>query len=96
MVPSPESQILIQHWINGKAASSKNTFQVKSPVDSSLVETVSASDDEIIEEAIAGAQAAFSTWRDSTISERQAIYLKARTLMVERSSEFVQAMKRET
>lgn len=96
MVSSPESQNIVQHFINGKPVSSSHTFQVKSPVDGNLVETVSAADDDIIEQAIASAQAAFSTWRDSTISERQTIYLKAQSLMLERRSDFVQAMKRET
>ena len=52
------------HFIGGKRVSSKNTFEVRSPIDGSLLADVSAGAAAEVDAAVAAARKAFPAWAD--------------------------------
>ena len=89
---------LLQNYINGKfvdAAGSK-TLNVVNPATGETVATSPVSNDADIDNAFAEAKAAFTTWKRTTPSQRQAMLLKIADAMEANADELVEAQHRNT
>ncbi|GGF04240.1 gamma-aminobutyraldehyde dehydrogenase [Mycetocola zhadangensis] len=89
---------LLQNYIHGKfvdAAGSK-TLDIVNPATGDVVATSPISNDADIDNAFAGAHAAFATWKRTTPSQRQAMLLKIADAMEANADELVEAQHRNT
>lgn len=89
-------QMAVSHWIANKPVSADKTFAVKSATDDSLIHEVSSADEDIIDKAISSAQEAYLSWKETTLTDRSKIFLKAADLLEERAHLLVEMMQKET
>lgn len=82
--------------INGKEVTTTTTFPVTDPRNDETAWQCSGASKSDAISAIEAAQAAFPAWSRTTASERRDIFLRAATLMEERSDELSEYMAKET
>ncbi|UJF24221.1 aldehyde dehydrogenase family protein [Suttonella sp. R2A3] len=63
-------------WINGKAVSTANTFDVINPADKSVVAACPQASEQDLENAVAAAKEAFPAWAEKPWQERSDLMLK--------------------
>lgn len=84
------------HLINGDDVSSGTWFDVYSPEDGLLVSQGSRCTDEIVNQALSSAEAAFSTWRHVPYVQRRNLLLTAADRLEGRGEEIKHWMMKET
>jgi len=82
--------------INGKEVHTSTTFDVTDPRSDSIAWKCSGASKEDALSAVSAAQAAFPAWSRTLASERRDIFLKAATLMEERTAELGDFISKET
>jgi malonate-semialdehyde dehydrogenase (acetylating) / methylmalonate-semialdehyde dehydrogenase len=87
----------IKNFVGGKFVASKTnkTLDVISPLDGSLLSTVSLSNNDDLSEAVAVAQKAFETWSKTSIKERVQIFYRYRSLLEKNMLELSQLVQEE-
>lgn len=71
----------ITNWINGKSVETKNTLDLYEPATGKVYGSVSKSDAQDVEAAIAAAQNAFKAWSQTPVFERSRILRKLSSLI---------------
>lgn len=87
----------INHWINGVPhdATPARTAPVYNPATGEQTAQVALAGSAEIDTAVAAARAAFPTWRDTPLTQRQNLMFEARRLLVERREEMAHAITAE-
>ncbi|MDO4631279.1 MAG: gamma-aminobutyraldehyde dehydrogenase [Corynebacterium sp.] len=89
---------MYQNFINNEfvPSTSTETLELISPVDESVIGTSPISNQEDIDAAVAAAEAAFSTWRRTTPSERQKYLLKLADALESHAREIAEVQCKES
>ena len=86
----PDVRLLVDgRWI---AAGEREQIQVENPADRSIVGTVPVATDEDVDAALAGAERAWTSWRETSPYERVGVITRATALLRERSASIAHAM----
>jgi len=94
--PSPYDNAVVPFCIDGVPRVSINTFDVISPVSNQVCWNASSATDHDVDAAIASAEKAFATWRNSKPSQRRDIFIRAHNLLMERYEQSYQINSTET
>jgi malonate-semialdehyde dehydrogenase (acetylating)/methylmalonate-semialdehyde dehydrogenase len=83
---------VVPHWINGAPFVSKSgrTANVYDPALGVVTKLVALANQSEIEAAVSSAQAAFPTWRDTSLAKRQSIMFRFRELLDARKGELAE------
>jgi len=82
--------------INGEEIVLESTFDVRSPIDGSLIHRCSSASPADALSAVASAQAAFPAWRDLPPAAKRDIFLNTATVFESRAAELTKYMVEET
>jgi malonate-semialdehyde dehydrogenase (acetylating)/methylmalonate-semialdehyde dehydrogenase len=88
---------VLPHWINGAefASTSGRTAPVYDPALGVQTKRVALANEAEIDQAVAGAQAAFPAWRDLSLARRQTIMFTFRELLAARKGELAEIITSE-
>jgi acyl-CoA reductase-like NAD-dependent aldehyde dehydrogenase len=71
MIDIDDIAVSPDHWIGGERVASRETFELRSPIDQRVLGQVSEADAAQVDAAIAAAQRAFPAWAALTAAQRQ-------------------------
>jgi aminomuconate-semialdehyde/2-hydroxymuconate-6-semialdehyde dehydrogenase len=84
-----------RHWIGGRRVSSRQTFDDVSPLDGTVIASVSRGGGEEVEAAVEAAQTAFRAWSRTTPQERAAVLHRIADGIEKRTEELAQVETRD-
>jgi malonate-semialdehyde dehydrogenase (acetylating)/methylmalonate-semialdehyde dehydrogenase len=88
---------LVKHWIGGgpNAGTSERRGEVYDPASGKVTKNVVFASSSDVDEAVAAAASAFSTWRESSLSQRAKLLFAFRQLTTERAGELAEIVTSE-
>src|SRR3954469_21507090 len=84
-----------RHWIGGRRVSSGQTFEDVSPIDGTVIASLSRGGSEEVEAAVGAAQTAFRTWSRTSPQERAAVLHRIADGVEKRIEELAQVETRD-
>jgi len=85
----------IPHFVDGERVSAEGTLPVYNPATGEVSATVPVPDADFVDDVVASAREAATTWRDSSLSSRTNILFTFRQLLVEHADELAQLITNE-
>lgn len=96
MSANPFSQSAVRNYISGQfQTGAGRAMEVISPLDGSAISEVPLSGRETLDEAVAAARRAFTSWSKATIKERVQVFFRFRNLLEKHKSELTELIRLE-
>ncbi|HRJ13905.1 MAG TPA: aldehyde dehydrogenase family protein, partial [Saprospiraceae bacterium] len=96
MSANPSSQSAVRNYISGQfRADAGRAMEVISPLDGQAISEVPLSGRETLDEAVAAARRAFTSWSKATIKERVQVFFRFRNLLEKHKSELTELIRLE-
>ncbi|OHE93515.1 aldehyde dehydrogenase [Colletotrichum orchidophilum] len=93
---SPAGDYIVPFFIDGEKSVPKKTFEVVSPATGKVIYKCGSATEENALAAVESAANAFRSWKKTTLTQRQEIFLKTAAIMESRKDELVRIMSEET